>query len=159
MRLLDRLFGHLAYPFDVLVPSALWLAACLALLVLAWRRRPVRLALAAVLLNMSGWAFGFGMRMLGDGAMPAWAQWLEAPFLLVRAALGEILWQTVGVMAAPAPAMLFRGYSSWNGHGSVLLAALLNESALIVLVLGAIAAAWRAARKSAARTAGEARLR
>jgi hypothetical protein len=152
MRPLDRLFGHLAYPLDVLVPSALWLLVAGALLAAACRRRRAAAAFSAVLalLNVIGWSFGFGMRMLADGAVTPWVAAVEAPFGALRAAVREALWQAVGVMAAPDPAWLFRGYSSWNGHWSVLLAGLLNESAALALAATGVtliaAAAGRAAR-------------
>ena len=160
MRPLDRLFGHLAYPLDALVPSALWLLVAGALLVTAYRRRRGGAAVAAVLvlLNAIGWTFGFGMRMLGDGAVSAWVLAIEAPFAAARAVVRETLWQGVGVIATPDPASLFRGYSSWNGHWSVLLAGMLNESAALALAATTVAliaaAAGRGARRLAAKKAG-----
>ena len=160
MRLLDRLFGALEYPLDYLLPSAAWIAACAAALLGLWlwaRRRGIErrstaavLALAAALINALVWTISVATRSTVEGGPAAWLSVVEGPFSAARAWLDAALWNTVGVLPAVEPSELFRGYSSWNGHWSVLVARLLNECAAIALAVFALAiaaAAWRAARK------------
>lgn len=167
MRLLDRLFGGLDYPLDLLIPSAIWLAISIALFIVIYRwagargisgrRGAIDLALVIALANALVWLAGVVLRIYQDAGVTAWQAQVEAPFSALRIWLGAALWQVVGVDPAVEPAHLFRGYSSWNGHWTVLAARTLNEAAALALAVFTTAIAvgsWRSARRGAARTAG-----
>jgi len=158
MRPLDRLFGTLPYPWDVLLPSAVWLSLCAAaLLGIAWllrrRRHPaplraLRPALWVGFGDMFAWLTVFFARALHEGSSPAWLAPLEVPYAAARHAIDTLLWNLVGVSGAIDHDQLFRGYMHWDGPLSVLLAALLNEAAFLTLVASAVlgGAALRARR-------------
>jgi hypothetical protein len=159
MRPLDRLFGALPYPYDVLLPSASWLALCaaamVALFLLLRRRgaaaplRPLRVGMWVALVDAALWVGVVAGRALHEGGSPSWLAAIEAPLAAVRGALDTVMWNALGVSAAVEPAQLFRGYSSWTGSTVVLLAALLNEAAFLALLAAAATgcAAWRASRR------------
>jgi hypothetical protein len=159
MRPLDRLFGALPYPYDVLLPSAAWLAlfaaAMLGLFRLLRRRgaaaplRPLRVGLWFALADAALWSAVVATRALHEGASPPWLAAIEAPLAALRGALDAVLWNALGVSAAVEPAQLYRGYSSWTGSTTVLLASLLNEAAFLALLAAAASAcaAWQAPRR------------
>jgi hypothetical protein len=151
---LDRLFATLSYPWDVLLPSAVWLAICAAALAgmaLLLRRRghpaPVRAlrpALWIAIGDMLVWLAIFVGRTLNEGPSPIWLIPLEAPYAVARHAIDALLWYVVGVSGAIDHDQLFRGFMHWDGSLPVLTAALLNEAAFIALAAGAvICARWR----------------
>ena len=160
MRLLDRLFGGLDYPLDLLMPSAVWLAISSALFALIYRwagargvtrrRGAIDLALTIALADALVWLAGVVLRIYQEAGVTTWQAQAEAPFSALRSAINAALWNTVGVDAAVEPATLFLGYSSWNGHWTVLVARLLNECAAIALAVFSLAIAvalWRSARR------------
>jgi len=159
MRPLDRLFGAAAYPLDVLLPSAIWLALCAAALfgiaALMRRRgapasRAVSIGLWFGIANSALYLGVVAVRALHEGRSPPWLAALEAPLSAFRGALDTVLWNAIGVSAAVEIELLFRGYSSWDGGTTVAAAYLLNEAALVALIVaGAIGAAtYRAAGRS-----------
>jgi hypothetical protein len=151
MRPLDRLFGTLPYPFDALLPSLVWLAfsaAAMAGMVALLRRRghpapllPLRVGAWLALADVAPYLGFIAARSLAGGDGPPWLAALYAPFDAVRGALDALLWNAVGVSAAVAPRLLFKGYSSWDGRTSVAAANLLNEAALVALLAAAVTAA------------------
>jgi hypothetical protein len=159
MRPLDRLFGALPYPYDLLLPSAAWLALCAAALFglarLMRRRgssafpRALRAGLWLAAADVALWLGVVGARALHEGASPPWLAALEAPLAAARSAADTMLWDAVGVGAAVQPRLMFRGYSSWDGWPSVLAASVLNEAALVALATTAAicCAAWLAPRR------------
>jgi hypothetical protein len=158
MRPLDRLFATLPHPGDVLLPSAVWIALCAALLagmaaLLRRRghpapRRALRVALWFGLADMALWLGIFLARTLNDGDLPRWLGVIEAPYGVARSVIDALLWYVIGVSGSIDPVQLFRGYSHWDGSPPVLVAALLNEAAFVSLAAcGVICAAWRAPRK------------
>jgi|SRR5688572_18093217 hypothetical protein len=158
MQPLDRLFATLNYPWDVLVPSAVWLAFCAAAtagLVLLLRRRghpaprrALRVGLWLGLADMALWVGLFLARTLNEGAPVAWLAFVSVPYAYARGAIDALLWEVVGVSAAIDHEQLFRGFMHWDGRPLVLLAALLNEAAFVTVAAGGvICAAWRSPRK------------
>ena len=158
MQPLDRLFEALPYPYDVLLPSAVWLSLCAAALalmpaLLRWRGHPaplhaLRVAEWCGLADMALWLALFLARTFNDGVVSLLLSLVATPYAVARGAIDAVLWYVVGVSAAIDPEQLFRGYSHWDGTGPVLLAALLNEAAFVAVVAGgAICAAWRSPRK------------
>ena len=154
MRPLDRLFATLSYPWDNLLPSAVWLAlvaAALAGMAALMRRRghpapwsALRPALWIALGDMAVWLSIFVVRTLNEGDTPMWFIPLEAPYAAARETMDTLLWNLVGVSAAIDPNQLFRGYMHWDGTLPVLAAALLNEAALVALAAGGVICAnWR----------------
>ena len=159
MRPLDRLFGSLYYPLDVLLPSACWLALSAAVLGAAallargrdsaCARGALRFGMWAGLADAVLWLGLVGARALYDGALPPWLAAPDAALSAARGALGAGLWYAVGVDGAVQPDQLFRGYSSWTGPPTVLMAALLNEvAAVALLAAGAKASACRVLSRS-----------
>jgi hypothetical protein len=149
VRPLDRLFGAFDYPLDVLLPSACWLALSAAVLAgaavlarrhdSAWTPRALRIGLWAGAADAALWLGMVGARALHGGALPPWLAAPEALLSAARSALDTALWYAVGVGGAVQPDQLFRGYSSWTGPWTVLMAALFNEVALVTLaVTGAV---------------------
>jgi len=158
MQPLDRLFATQPYPYDALLPCAVWLALCAAAMLgmaaLLRRRghrapwRALRIAAWCGLADMALWSGLFLARTLNEGGSPRWLALIEAPYSTARGAIDALLWNLVGVSAAIDLEQLFRGYSHWDGTPPVLLAALLNEAAFVALAAGGvICAAWRAPRK------------
>jgi hypothetical protein len=158
MQPLDRLFATLSYPYDVLLPCAVWLALCAAALAgmaaLLRRRghpapaRALRVAVWFGLGDMALWVGLFLARALNEGDPVSWLAPLETSYAAARSAIDSLLWYAVGVSGAVDHDQLFRGYQHWDGTPLVLLAALLNEAAFVCLAACAIyCAAWRSPRK------------
>ena len=158
MQPLDRLFATWSYPWDALLPSAVWLTLCAAALAgmaLLLRRRghpapsrALRPALWVAIGDMVVWLAIFVGRTLNEGPSPVWLIPLDAPYAVARQAIDALLWNLVGVTGAIDHDQLFRGFMHWDGTLPVLTAALLNEAAFVAVAAGgAICAAWRAPRK------------
>jgi|SRR5688572_11841699 hypothetical protein len=159
MQPLDRLFATLSYPWDVLLPSAVWLMLCAAAIAglarLLRRRghpaplRALRPGLWLGLADMALWVGLFLARTLNEGEPVSWLGFVSTPYALARSAVDALLWQVVGVSGAIDHEQLFRGFMHWDGRPLVLLAALLNEAALVALVACAVlCAAWRPRKAS-----------
>src|SRR5688572_4677357 len=106
MQPLDRLFATLNYPWDALLPSAVWLALCAAALagmaaLLRWRGHPapyrvLRPALWLGLGDMAVWLTIFVVRTLNEGDTPMWFIPVEAPYAAARETMDALLWSLVG---------------------------------------------------------------
>lgn len=136
MRLLDRAFGTLAFPWDMLLPSFLWWALCVALLASAGRRLgALRLAGWLGAGNAAAWCLFF--------ALFSWSASIEAiprPLLLAEwpaaalwQAIDAALWWTLGLAGPGSPSVHFA--SAYDGGDGWLPAAasLANQSLLLAL--------------------------
>jgi hypothetical protein len=149
VRPLDRIFGGLSFPWDVLLPSLLWWGLCLAAFLYAWRRlRGARLAAWLATGNAALWGLFFILFAWSASVheLPQPLLLAELPAAAAWQALDKAMWWLLGLAGPGTPSNYFAAAYDWPDGWLPLAAALANQCSTLALLAFPITFFYRAAR-------------